>query len=440
MCRGAAYSPHLGEKSSASMWKTIILLGIFWAISCTAAVVANAAQVSVACSAVGREFEICREGVTAWERKTGHSVRLVSTPNSASDRLALFQQLLAAHAPDIDVLQIDVVWPGILASHFLDLKPYAAGQIEKHFPAVIENNTVNGRLVAMPWFIDAPMLYFRRDLLEKYHEPVPQTWSELSGVARRIQDAERTAGNERLWGFVWQGRAYEGLTCVALEWIASYGGGRIVEDDGRITINNARAAQALRRAATWVGTITPMGVLNYSEEEARGVFQSGNAVFMRNWPYAWALANSEGSPVRGAVGVAPMPAGEDGSRAATLGGAQLAVSRYSENPELAVDLVLHLAGFAEQKRRAIVGGYYPTIPMLYRDPEVLNANPLFATLAGSFRNLVPRPSAVTGTRYNRASNAFWNAVHAVLSGQSDAETALRALERNLMRMSRGGRW
>ncbi len=415
-----------------------IALGIFLLAALPAG--APAATVSIACSAVGQELEICRAGVAAWERKTGHHARLVSTPNSASERLALYQQLLAAHASDIDVLQIDVVWPGILGAHLLDLGPYADGESAQHLPEVIANNTVGGRLVAMPWFIDVPVLYYRTDLLGKHGARVPRTWAELGRTARRIQRAERDAGNSRLWGFVWQGRAYEGLTCNALEWIASYGGGTIVAADGRISIDNPRAARALTLAAGWVGTISPKGVLNYGEEEARGVFQSGHALFMRNWPYAWVLAQSAGSPVRGRIGVAPLPAGEDGEIAATLGGAQLAVSRYSAHPALAAELVLFLTGEAEQRRRAIVGGYNPTRPALYRDPEVRNANPVFDALADTTRRIVTRPSAVTGARYNRVSAAFWNAVHAVLSGQSDAETALRSLDRSLMRLSRGGRW
>jgi len=401
---------------------------------------AAAATVSIACSAVGQELEICRAGVAAWEHRTGHRARLVSTPNSASERLALFQQLLAARAPDIDVLQIDVVWPGILGSHLLDLGPRAGSEAAEHLPEVIANNTVGGRLVALPWFIDVPVLYYRRDLLEKYGARVPHTWSELGRAAARIQQAERAAGDARIWGYVWQGRAYEGLTCNALEWVASHGGGTIVTPEGRISIDNARAAQALAAAARWVGTISPEGVLNYSEEEARGVFQSGHAVFMRNWPYAWVLAQGPDSPVRGRIGAAPLPAGEGGAAAATLGGAQLAVSRYSEHPALAADLVLFLTGPAEQRRRALTGGYYPTRPRLYRDPEVQAAHPIFATLVESSRRLVLRPSAVTGQRYNRVSSAFWNTAHAVLSGQADAETALHSLDRSLMRLSRGGRW
>ena len=414
--------------------------GIFLWMAATAPPGASAATVSIACSAVGQELDVCRAGVAAWERRTGHRVRLVSTPNSASERLALFQQLLAARAPDIDVLQIDVVWPGILGSHLLDLAPYAGAAADEHLAQAVANNTVRGRLVALPWFIDVPVLYYRKDLLAKHGARVPRTWSELARTARRIQEAERAAGDTRLWGYVWQGRAYEGLTCNALEWVASHGGGTIVAADGRVTIDNPRAARALADAARWVGSISPKGVLNYSEEEARGVFQSGHAVFMRNWPYAWVLAQGHDSPVRGRIGVASLPAGEGGASAATLGGGQLAVSRYSAHPEVAADLVLYLTGAAEQKRRAIVAGYHPTRPALYRDPDVQRAHPVFATLAESSQRLVLRPSAVTGLRYNRVSSAFWNAAHAVLSGQADAETALRSLDGNLMRISRGRRW
>ncbi len=400
----------------------------------------HGAVLSISCGAVGQELEVCRAGARIWERRTGHTVRLVSTPNSSSERLALYQQLLAARTRDVDVLQIDVVWPGVLAPHLLDLAPHAAGRMEAHFPALVTNNTVNGRLAAMPWFSDAPVLYYRKDLLDKYRLPPPRTWRQLTETAQRVQDAERAAGNDRLWGFVWQGRAYEGLTCNALEWIASHGGGSIVEADGRISIDNPNAAQALTLAASWVGTISPAGVLNYTEEEARGVFQSGYAVFMRNWPYAWPLVNSEDSPVRGRVSVAPMPAGEKGFSAATLGGWQLAVSRYSAHPEIAVDLVMHLTGLAEQERRAIAAAINPTIPSLYKVPAVQSAIPFHAALAESFQRSVPRPSAVTGHRYNRVSTAFQYAVHAVLSGQSDASTALRSLKRSLMRLSRGEQW
>jgi trehalose/maltose transport system substrate-binding protein len=397
---------------------------------------------AVSCGAVGIEATLCREGAEAWARRTGNRVEMVSTPAGSTERLALYQQLLAARSGDIDVLQLDVVWPGILGAHLLDLAPHVdRATLDAHFPAMVANNTVGGRLVAMPWFTNAGVLYYRRDLLEKHGQAVPETWDALAETAQAVMQAERAAGDARLWGFVFQGRAYEGLTVNALEWIASHDGGTIVDADGRVTVNNPYAAAALTDAAAWVGTIAPPGVLNYAEEEARSVFQSGNAVFMRNWPYAWPLLNAAGSAVAGRVGVAALPRGVDGGRpVAALGGEQLGVSRYSRNQDAAVALVGYLTARAEQKRRAIAGGFNPTIRDLYDDDAVLAANPFFGTLRTTFEAAVARPSGVTGGRYNQVSAEVWNAVHAVLSGRTQAAPALVRLERNLTRIGRGGRW
>lgn len=401
----------------------------------------HAETLAISCGAVGQELEFCKTGAEAWAKKTGHQIKLISTPNSTTERLALYQQLLAAGASDIDVFQIDVIWPGILGTHFIDLKPYSHGIEKDSFPTIIENNTVDGQLVAMPWFIDAGLLFYRKDLLAKHGAQPPKTWQELTETAKKIQDAERTAGNDKIWGFVWQGRAYEGLTCNALEWVASYNGGTIVDQSG-VTINNPQAVAAIDSAAGWVKTISPEGVLNYGEEEARGVFQSGNAVFMRNWPYAWSLAQGPESAIKDKVGVSALPrGGADGRHAATLGGWQLAVSKYSKNPKLAAALVMYLTSPEEQKRRAIEGAYNPTIATLYKDPEILAAVPFFGELYDTFVNAVARPSTVTGTKYNQVSNEFWNAVHGVLSGKAQAKDSLAQLESSLKRMSRGGkRW
>ncbi|MEM7025986.1 MAG: ABC transporter substrate-binding protein, partial [Pseudomonadota bacterium] len=328
------------------------------------------------------------------------------------------------------------------ANHFIDLSEHIpADQISQHFPAIVDNNTVADRFVAMPWFTDAGILYYRQDLLDKYGKQAPTTWQELAATAQEIQDAERAEGNDRMWGFVFQAKAYEGLTCDALEWIDSFGGGAIVAEDGSITINNEKAAEALDTAATWIGTIAPEGVLNYAEEEARGVFQSGNAVFMRNWPYAWALGNAPDSEVSGKIGVSALPkGGEDGKNTGVLGGWQLAVSKYSANPELAASLVAYLTSYDEQKRRAIKGSYNPTIEGLYEDKEVLEATPFFGDLYETFVNAVARPSKVTGDKYNQVSAEFFNASHDVLSGETTGAEAVAELESKLDRLSRGGRW
>lgn len=402
---------------------------------------AAAETISIACSALGRELELCREGAQAWARGSGHQVELVPVPNSASERLALFQQMLAAHATDIDVFQLDVVWSGILAEHLVDLRPYAGAALTEHLPPILNAAQAHGRLVALPWYADVGVLYYRSDLLEKYRAPVPRTWSELAQTAKRIQAAERALGNTKLWGFVFQGRAYEGLTCNALEWIASRGGGSIVTADGQVIADSAAARAALSEAAAWVSDIAPPGVLNYAEEEARALFQGGQAVFMRNWPYAWALANAPDSPVQGRVGIAALPAGDDQHPAVgTLGGGQLSVSRYSTRAAAAASLVVFLTSAQEQKRRALSGGYNPTIARLYRDPEVLAAHPFFGTLQPLIERAAARPAGSVGTRYNQVSSKIWSAVHRALAHQQSPSEALVDLQRELERLRRVGRW
>ena len=398
--------------------------------------------VSIACSSLGIELELCQEGANAWAKQTGNVVKLVATPPDANERLALFQQLLAAGSADIDVFQIDVVWPGTLASHFIDLKQYVpADELNNHFSALIANDTVAGKLVAIPFFADAGLLYYRKDLLDKHGLKPPRDWTELTATAKAVVDAEH-AGNGKLQGFVWQGRAYEGLTCNSIEWVASFGGGNIVEPDGKITINNPQAAAAINLAKSWIGTISPEGVLNYAEEDSRGVFQSGNAVFMRNWPYAWALANASDSPVKDKVGITLLPQGSGSvaRHAAALGGQQLAVSKYSANPKEAADLVRYLTSAAEQKRRAIKGSFNPTHKSLYGDQELLAALPFLKDFEAILENAVARPSTVTGASYNRVSSEYVRAVHNTLSGKGTAEENLANLEKSLQRVSRGGRW
>jgi len=393
--------------------------------------------ITVAAGAVGQELELTREAAQRYmEAHPDVEVRVIDTPDLATDRYGLYLQFFEARSSDIDVYQIDVIWPGDLAEHLLDLYEFGAKEIaDEHFPAIIENNTVDGRLVGIPWFTDAGLLYYRTDLLEKYGLEVPKTWAEFEEVARIIQEGERAEGNEDFWGFVWQGNAYEGLTCNALEWIYSNGGGTIISPDGVITINNPNAIEAIEMAARWVGTISPAGVTGFAEEDARSLFQSGNAAFMRNWPYAYALGQSEESVIAGKFDVASLPAGRSGHGAATLGGWQLAVSKYSNNPEIAADVALFMASPEEQKIRAIKGSFTPTIMTLYEDPEVLESAPFFGTLYDVLINAVARPSTVTAPNYNEVSTLFFRAVHSVLTGAKDATTALEELELELQALT-----
>lgn len=388
---------------------------------------------------VGQELELAKAAAADYSAMNPCvTVESIDTPDFVEDRLGTYLQLFEAQSPEGDVFQIDVIWPGDLAEHFIDLNPMTdmegrtgAEIAEDHFPAIIENNTVDGALIGIPWFTDAGLLYYRTDLLDKYGLEPPTTWDELESAAQTIQDGERAEGNADFWGYVWQGNAYEGLTCDALEWVASAGGGRIIDPDGTITINNQAAIDIVNQAAGWVDTISPPGVTAYGEEDARGVWQAGNAAFMRNWPYAYSLGNGDDSEIVGLFDVSPLPGATAGQSAATLGGWQLAVSKYSEHPEEAAKYAFFLGSYEQQKERAIVGSFNPTIEELYSDAEVLEAAPFFGNLFDVFTNAVARPSTVTAPEYSDVSALFFNSVHSVLTGDADAEDAFLELELDL---------
>jgi len=394
---------------------------------------AQAVEITITCGPSGGDVEFCLKHANAWAAKTGHTIKNFSPPTSPTEKLALYRQLFAAKSGDIDVLQIDTAWPGILKDHLQDLKPYSKGFEDQHFPAIVANNTVGGRLLAMPWYTDAGLLYYRKDLLAKYKLPVPTTWEELTSTAAQVQAGERAKGDNDFHGFVFQGKAYEGLSCNALEWVSGSGGGTVVNAEGQITINNAQAAKALNRAAGWIGTISPVGVLNYEEEEARGVFQNANALFMRNWPYAWSLLQKDDSLIKGKVGIAKLPGTPS---AATLGGWHMGVSKYSPNAAIAADLVMYMTSAQVQKARAMGGSFNPTLPALYKDKDIIAVNDFMSSLAEVFANSVARPTTATGLKYPPVSQSFYNAAHEVMSHRTTGEEAVKKLESRLKQIRR----
>ena len=382
-------------------------------------------------SDVGEGGRWTRAAAEEWAQKTGNKVEYISRPNDASATLQLFQQYWAAKSGDVDIFMVDVIWQGIAAAHAADLKKYfKEDEVKAFFPRIIQNNTVNGKLVSIPWFTDAGLLYYRTDLLEKYgYKGPPKTWEELTEMAKKIQDGERKDKPD-FQGFVFEGKASESVTCNAIEWVYSYGGGTIIEPDKKVTINNPKAIKALETAKSWVGTISPLGVTTYGEEEARNIWQAGNAAFMRNWPYAYALGQDPKSPISGKFDISVLPkGGDDGKNAACLGGWQLMVSAYSKVPDAAADLVKYLVSSDEQKKHSIALSQLPTLPALYSDADILAKAPFFKNILPVLENAVARPSTVTGVDYNQISTAFFQNVNKVLSGGATAKDAVAAVEK-----------
>jgi trehalose/maltose transport system substrate-binding protein len=380
--------------------------------------------------------QLKRDALDEFTRTTGVHVDLIPAWGSSAEQLSQISKLLNQRSSPPDIYVIDVVWPGTLRSDLLDLAPYTNADARAHLPALLQNDTVLGRLVALPFYVNVGMLYYRTDLLKKYgYQKPPVTWDELETMSARVQQGERAAGNPDFWGYVWQGAAYEGLTCDALEWQRSFGGGSIIENDGTISVNNPGAIQALRKAAGWVGTISPKGVLSYTESDSLAVFRAGNAAFLRHWSGALSARRAGDMPIRGRFDATLLPAGPHG-RAQAMGGFQLAVSRYSAHPREAVQLVLYLTGAEVQLRRALSAGYLPTIPRLYENLELRRALPIGTDLRNAGEDAwVVRPSTVAGNKYSVVSDAYYQAVHNILSLRTAPAEGLSRLEKTLVQVT-----
>jgi trehalose/maltose transport system substrate-binding protein len=373
--------------------------------------------------------------VEEFTRQTGIRVQILTAPEGAVEQLATWRELLDRRAETPDVYAIDIIWPRLLADSLIDLKPYVPKEdIAAHFSELIANYTVDGKLIALPHNLNEGLLFYRTDLLAKYgYGAPPKTWEELETMSRRIQAGERSNGNKDFWGFVWEGAPSEALTCNALEWQVSEGGGTILDENGQVTINNPNAIRAWSMAARWVGSISPPGVTAYREWDAFNVWQAGKTAFMRNWTNAYVAARDENSPTKGHFDVAPLPRGRAGF-AATLGGNGYGISRYSRHPREAAMLVRFLASPEEQARRCRKSAEPPTLPALYKDADVLGPNPYVSRVLQAHEGLALRPSVPAGKMYPDISRAYFEAVHRVLTSKQSATQAADELEKHLTTM------
>jgi trehalose/maltose transport system substrate-binding protein len=374
------------------------------------------------------------QDLQAFTQETGIRVRRLPRPEGSLNQLAMWRELLQKGGPTPDVYGIDVIWSGIFNQYLLDLKPYFAAELSSQHPVVASSYTVGEKLVAIPRHAYVGVLMYRADLLRQYgyHDP-PKTWDELERVATRIQAGERAKGQKDFWGYVWQGGISEDLTCSGLEWQMSEGGGRIIEDDRTISVNNPQTIRTWERAARWVGSISPPGVVAYEKWDAENVWKSGKAAFHRAWVSDYSLLNLNNPPANAThYGVTSMPGGSVG-RADALGGNGLAVSRTSGHPREALELVRFLVQ-RDRLMRASANSEPPKEQELYDLPEVLVPYPQFASRQHP-GHVVARPSIVSGDKYEDVSRAYIQALHSVLTGEQIPSVAAAALEKELVQIT-----
>ncbi len=381
--------------------------------------------ISMASGTVGHELDVLKEQIAVFESENSDiKVNLVPLPESATERHDLYVTWFVGQSSDVDILMEDIIWPPEFgaAGWLKPLNEY----IEKYnmdttdfFQGILDVNTVGGEVVSIPWFTDAGLMYYRKDLLEKYGYNPPVTYENLKNIAQDIMEKEGIKN-----GFVWQGASYEGLTCSALEFIWGHGGDFI--KDGRVVINSPNTIAALNTMKDFIDSnVSPKGVISYQEEDARHLFQNGDSVFMRNWPYAWKLAQEEDSPVKGKIGAMANPTGPNGESSATLGGWNLGISNYSENSEAAFRFIMFLTGKEQQKYKSMNTGQNPTLKTLYSDPEILKVNPFYESLYDVFVGAKGRPGHV---KYAELSNVFYTNVNSFLVGNINSEECVETIE------------
>jgi trehalose/maltose transport system substrate-binding protein len=367
-------------------------------------------------------------------RETGIRVNHPSVPESTLAQLGLLRRLLQEGSSP-DVLGVDVIWAGSLDQYLVDLRPYFATELASLDPQLVASYTVGGKVVAMPYHPQVAVLAYRTDLLKEYgYTRPPKTWDELESMAARIQTGERAKGKKDFWGYVWQGASGEGLTCNALEWQVSEGGGSIVENDKTITANNPSAIRAWQRAAHWIDWISPPSIVAYRELDAMNTWNSGGAAFWRTWQSAYSLTHRGGPGIEERVGFTSMPGGQS-ERVGTLGGIALGVSRSSTHPQESMNLIRFLVRRELQSKKDTANANPPDQPAFYELPLMLDPYAHSATTNQQRGGVVVRPSIIVGARYEDFAKSYFEAVHSVLTGEKKAPEAAAALEKQLVEMT-----
>jgi multiple sugar transport system substrate-binding protein len=383
-------------RSSLSIVAALLAALSLLAVACSprhSALVADEPVTIVFKHAKHPRYEVLAQLVREFEAEHPRiRVREEILPATTDEQHQFYVINLAGGAGDFDVIDMDVIWvPEFARAGWLvDLTPHIAPEeLAPLNPAALQADWFGGRLYAVPWFVDAGVLYYRRDLLEKHGFAAPTTYPELLDQARQILAQEQ---DERLLGFVWQGMQYEGLVCVALEFIRG-NGGNVLGADGQVTLTEPAALEALGFMGDLVGPgkITPALVSTLNEEAARHIFQSGRAVFMRNWPYAWRLLNQPDSPVAGRVGLTMVPHFPDHASAPTLGGFHLGVNANSAHPQEAIAFARFMIRYRAQKQVILRVGVLAAHREVYLDPDVLAAFPWLEALRPSLEQVQARP-------------------------------------------------
>lgn len=359
------------------------------------------------------------------------SVEMIKGPTSTDTRETMYVTSLLASEATYDMILMDIVWLPKFAKQgwLMALDGWFSEKEQKEFlPGDIEGSIFEGKIYRVPLQTDAGLLYYRSDLLEQKGYNPPKTWDEFISISKELQNPPG------LWGFVFQGKQYEGLICNFLEFIWSFGGG-VFDENGGLILNSPLNAQALKLMYDLIHTygITPPGVTTYEEEESRHMFQEGRAIFCRNWPYMWSLAQKDDSPVKGKIGVASMPYKTADVPRACLGGWGLGISKFSENKDACIKFIKYITGYEAQKKLHFKSGIVPARKALFEDKDILGQSPFYRELYQALLLARPRP---VHPDYAQISDILRRYIHKVILKKLSPEDALEKAESEIKKILR----
>ena len=333
------------------------------------------------------------------------NVKILELPEDAGEQRRLQIQRLQAESAECDVLGTDVIWTAEYAAQgwLLDVSDFISQNGDRFIKSTVDTTEYEGKNYAVPFNSNAGFIYYRSDEVDQ----APKDWETL------YQEAQK--GN----GVVYQGFRYEGLTVNFLELVYSAGGTVLSEDGKEATADSQEVKDALTFMADGIKDgAAPKAVTTYKEEESRRAFESGNATFMRNWPYAYALGKDSKIADQFEITTFPGYAGNEG--AGVLGGYNLAISAYSKNPEGALAFTEFATDPAQQKLMATEASLPPTVTEVYDDPAVKKAMPFAEELRTAIEQAQPRPVSPV---YPQISEAIYNNVYAALQGDMSPDEA-----------------
>jgi multiple sugar transport system substrate-binding protein len=375
--------------------KTTIMLAVFYTFSLfSGSVLAKGKTTVVFLTWKPNQPEIWEQLIENFHRENPQiRIQLQVAPHSSTEYHAVVTQRLKNKDKSVDIFFMDVVWPPEFANAgwALDLSSrFPNSDRSKFLKGPIAANTYKGRVYGVPCYLAAGLFYYRKDLLEKYGLEPPDNWDELLARGKVILGGEK---DPSLHIYSAQFRQYEGLVCNMLEFVWGGGGNVLDAETGLSNLSHpdVTTPTAFVRDRI-IGKAAPRAVVNYEEPESLALFIQGKAVFHRNWPYAWAVANDPAkSTIAGRVGVGTLPVFGDRIPASTLGGWQFGISRWSRQQDAAWQFIRFMTSHKSQEALAVGAGLAPTRRSVYQSAQVLNKMPHLKSFLPVFERARPRP-------------------------------------------------